>query len=171
MFSKMLEKINKMKIKYMYILLILVISIVLYMLPKLFIAIPKTIELAKLENSREFSIVLPRGEGFEPWIAVENCTPFEINFKIFNDHNKEIYNTDLSNRSKQLNKLGDLSYKYKNKDFCRFLIVQDGRKKWKLFKYGKKYTIKVHAIKFPKSTNIYLNLDYLSIWFPRSKGA
>ena len=109
---------------------------------------------------------MPRGEGFEPWIAVEKCMPFKINFKILNDNNQEIYNIDLSNKSKQLSRLGDLSYK--NKNFCKFLIVQNDKEKWKLFKYGKKYIIKMHSIQFSKNTNIYLNLDYLSIWFPRS---
>lgn len=169
MFSKVLEKVNKMKFKYVYILLFLIIFIVIYMLPYLFIAVPKTIELANIKNESEFFVTLPRGEGFEPWIAVENCTPFEINIKIIDDRNQVIYSTDLNSSSKQLSRLGDLSSKYKNKDFCKFLVVQDGRKKWDLFKYGKRYTFKVYIKKLLKKTNVYLNMDYLSIWFPRNE--
>lgn len=164
MFSKMLE--NKMNIKYVIFLIFLLCAIILYISPKFFIAVPKSIELGNLINKRIFSISLPLGEGFEPWIAVENCKPFEINFQIFDESNEKIYDANITNHSKQLRRLGDILKKYKNHHFCKYLIVQDDKKKWKLFHYNKKYIIKINAIKFPKNLNIYLNLDYLSKWFP-----
>jgi len=159
---------NKMSIKYIVFLIILLISVILYTIPKLFIAVPKTITIGKIDDKSEYAIVLPRGEGFEPWIAIENCKTFDISFQVFDENNEEVYDTSINNSSKQLERLGNLFEKYKKHIFCKYPIVQDGRKKWKLFQHGNKYTIKVHATIFPKNTNIYFNLDYLSIWFPRS---
>jgi len=158
-----------MNIKYVVFLIFLLCAVILYIIPKFFIAVPKSIILGDINNKKIFTISLPRGEAFEPWIAVENCKPFEINFQIFNESNEKIYNAHITNRSKQLGRLGDLLKKYKHQKYCKYLIVQDDKDKWKLFHFGKKYTIKINAIKFPKNTNIYLNLDYLDIWFPRNE--
>jgi hypothetical protein len=161
-----------MKKIYIYILLILIIFISLHIILTLSVPTPKTIELSKLNNNNnEFSIVLPRCEGFEPWIAVDKCEPFEINFKIFDQNSRKIFDITLNNNSKQLERLGGVLQKYNSKNICKFPIVQDDRLIWELFEYGKKYKIKAIILKLSKNTKIYLNLDYLRKWFARSTKA
>jgi len=148
-------------------LIVSILLIGLYLLPKMFLAVPVSMKIEELNESNSITMVLPRGEGFEPWIAVPNCKNFEVKINIYDENHKLIYHTTLNQDSKQLERLGDLLPQYRNNKYCKFLIVQDDILKWKLFHYGKIYTIEISSKKIPK--NIILNLDYLKLWFPTHK--
>ena len=150
---------------FLKIVFMLVLVIFIYLWPKMFLEVPTSINITKLYNgNNNVTITLPRGEGYEPWIAIRNCKKFNMQVMIYNSNNQLIYQVYLNEKSKQIQRLGDLMHGFKSKQNCKYIIVQNDAKKWKLFHYLKKYKIEIISKNIPDGTM--LNLDYLKLWFP-----